>query len=111
MAVKGSVAKNNVAQTLATAFGADWVGEYNGKYYVWANDGGQRVQIAIALTCPKTMVNIVDSASQGGDFDWSSSAAPSGNAVATAVNTTEITEEEKQNIEHLKEMFNLNYKF
>lgn len=111
MAVKGSIAKAHVAEVMAKAFGADWVGEYNGKYYIWANDGNQRVQIAIALTCPKTMVNIVDSTSQGGDFDWSSSAIPSGNAVATAINTTEITDEEKQNIQRLKEAFNLNYKF
>ena len=110
MAIRGSIAKAHVAEVMAKAFGEDWIGEYNGKYYIWAKDGSQRVQIAVALTCPKTLVGAVDSASQGGDFDrsvqggWTSVAKP-------VLNTTEITEEEKLNIERLKETFNLDFKY
>ena len=111
MAVRGSLAKAQVAETLAKTFGEDWVGEYNGKYYVWAKDGAQRVQIAIALTCPKTFVGTVDSVAQGGDFDWSGNAGLTGATVAQPINTTEITDEEKQNIERLKTEFNLDYKW
>lgn len=112
MAVRGSLAKAQVAKALARAFGEDWVGEYNGKYYVWAKDGAQRVQIAIALTCPKTLVGTVDSVAQGGDFDWSGSAGLTGATIAQPIiNTTEITDEEKQNIERLKTEFNLDYKW
>lgn len=112
MAVRGTQAKATVAQTMATAFGEDWIGEYNGKYYVWAKDGAQRVQIAIALTCPKTNVGTVDSVAQGGDFDWSGTGSATVASVAQPmVNTVEFTEEEKQNIEHLKSQFNLDYKW
>lgn len=59
---KGSVAKVNVANKIAEAFGADYVGCEDGKkWYVWADDGGERVQIAITMTCPKT--NFAGSAS------------------------------------------------
>lgn len=53
---RGAIAKENVVKVLAEAFGKDWIGESDKKYYVWANDGGERVQIAIALTCPKNPV-------------------------------------------------------
>ena len=51
---KGSIAKAEVVQKIIATFGDDYVGEASNKYYVWADDGGEKVQIAIALTCPKT---------------------------------------------------------
>ena len=56
MAIRGSEAKINVAKKIAEAFGEDFIGEFDKKYYVWAKDGAERVQISIALTCPKNMV-------------------------------------------------------
>ena len=56
MAIKGAEAKVKVAQKLAEAFGEDWIGEVEKKYYVWVKEGAERVQIAISLTCPKNMV-------------------------------------------------------
>lgn len=53
MAARGSIAKVNVTETIKDAFGADFVGVSNGKMYVWANDGLEKVQIALAMTCPK----------------------------------------------------------
>ena len=53
---KGSTAKVNVQNKIAMAFGADYIGEQDKKIYVWADDGGERVQIAIAMTCPKTPI-------------------------------------------------------
>lgn len=112
MAVRGTQAKAAVTQIMANAFGEDWIGEYNGKYYVWAKDGAQRVQIAIALTCPKTLVGTVDSVAQGGDFDWSGTSDVTVASIAQPiVNSTEFTEEEKQNIERLKTQFGLEYKW
>ena len=110
MAIRGSIAKAHVAEVMAKAFGEDWIGEYNGKYYIWAKDGSQRVQIAVALTCPKTLVSTVDSTSQGGDFDWSVQGGLA-SVAKPVLNTTEITEEEKLNIERLKETFNLDFKY
>ena len=50
---RGSIAKTEVVQKIIAAFGDDYVGEASNKYYVWADDGGEKVQIAITLTCPK----------------------------------------------------------
>ena len=58
---KGAEAKEYVAKKLKEAFGDDYVGEVDKKYYVYAYEGGQKMQIAIAMTCPKTPVgNIVE---------------------------------------------------
>ena len=53
---RGSTAKSLVTKKIAAAFGEDFIGENGGKLYVWADDGGERVQIAIAMTCPKNFV-------------------------------------------------------
>ena len=74
---KGTTAKINVVKTLQKAFGADYIGEGDKKYYVWADDGGERVQIAISLTCPKIYLEVEDSApapsfpNEGIDFEAS----------------------------------------
>ena len=43
MAARGSVAKENIAKKLQEAFGKDYIGEFDRKYYLWGNDGGERV--------------------------------------------------------------------
>ena len=53
---RGSNAKNLITNKIAAAFGEDFIGEVDKKLYVWADDGGERVQIAIAMTCPKNPV-------------------------------------------------------
>lgn len=55
---KGSIAKTNVVAKLEAAFGADYIGEFDKKVYVFADDGGERVQIAIAMTCPKNEITV-----------------------------------------------------
>ena len=53
---KGSIAKQSIENKLKEVFGTDFIGVYDKKIYVFADDGGERVQIAIAMTCPKTEV-------------------------------------------------------
>ena len=53
---KGAEAKANFIQRIKTALGADYIGEVDKKYYVWSTENGERVQLAIALTCPKTPI-------------------------------------------------------
>lgn len=96
---KGSIAKTAVENKIAQAFGADYIGIFDKKLYVWADDGGEKVQIAIALTCPKTFVETDGTAPKtskavntSGAMDWSI------NTVDTKI---EITPEEEQNIEAL----------
>ena len=64
---KGTIAKQNIGKKLQELFGDNFVGESSGKYYVWENDGGEKVQIAISLTCPKNPIGTVDMSSAFGD--------------------------------------------
>jgi hypothetical protein len=94
MAARGSTAKSNVINKIAMAFGTDYVGEYDKKVYVYADDGGERVQIAIALTCPKNPVGAPEGASamDHSDWDFESFSAPQPTEKAT------ITEDEEKKI-------------
>ena len=93
MAVRGAIAKEKVVEKLAEAFGDNWIGEVDKKYYVWANDGGvDKVQIAIALTCPKNFVESGTSSFGSDDFDFSDE-MPKAQA--------EISDAEKENIARL----------
>ena len=56
---KGADAKIDIANRIAKALGDDWIGEVDKKYYVWGNENGEKIQICIALTCPKTPVSTV----------------------------------------------------
>ena len=53
MAVKGTLAKENITNKIIQALGNDYIGEFDKKLYAWADDGGNKIQVSIALTCPK----------------------------------------------------------
>lgn len=99
---KGAIAKELVAKKIAQVFGADFVGEFDKKLYVWAEENGEKVQIAISMTCPKTPVgaDTIDFKAEPGDslnFE-DMSAAPIKGGVAAP---TEISADEKKNIAEL----------
>lgn len=85
MAAKGTIAKENVVNKIREAFGSDFIREYDKKIYVWGQENGERIQIAIAMTCPK--VQIETGAPVAHNFEEPARA--------------EITEEEKKNIADL----------
>ena len=89
---KGANAKVVVENKIREAFGADFVGNVDKKLYVWADDGGEKVQICIAMTCPKVPVG-VGSENNGIDFDN----MPEG-GTPTEFKPAEITKEETENI-------------
>jgi hypothetical protein len=94
---KGAIAKDRALDIIQKAFGADWIGVYDKKAYVWAQDEGEKVQIAIALTCPKNPV-AVNVPTSGGGFDFSGK----DEVVAPATfEPAEITKEEQDNISNL----------
>ena len=97
---KGTIAKNVVAQKIAAAFGTDFVGEFDKKLYVWAEENGEKVQIAIAMTCPKNPVGDINFSAEPGNSlnfeDMSAGPVAGGNAAKA-----EITDEEKKNIAEL----------
>jgi|GEM_PF-1424575 len=98
---KGAEAKANVVKKIQAAFGADFVGEYDKKVYVWAQENGEKIQIAISMTCPKNPVGAVNPAALdfGGDLDFENMGAPV--VAQTSFEPAEISDEEKQTVADL----------
>jgi len=86
---KGQIAKDNVESIIAAAFGENYIGTVDKKIYVWGDENGEKVQVAISLTCPKTPVG--------------SAAAP----ISEAPKSMEFTQEETQTLEELLKKFDL----
>lgn len=94
----GTIAKQHIVDKIKEVFGSDYIGENASKHYVWANDGGERVQIAISLTCPKTPIGTVDVTSAFGDgIDFEATPV----VAQTKFEPAEITQEEKDNLSEL----------
>ena len=95
---KGNKAKEYVAKKLAEIFGEDYIGLVDKKYYVWSQEDGQKMQVAIAMTCPKTPIECdsvpVPTGSDTWDFE--------DNVKMTAAEpVNEISEAEMKNISDL----------
>ena len=100
---KGSIAKEAIVRKLAEAFGEDFLGEYDKKYYVKAKENGQYVQIAISLTCPKTPVESFGSM----DFGNNELNFEDGATIQPTKKATEISPEEEENLKTLIEKLGL----
>lgn len=104
---KGALAKTEVIKKIAQAFGEDFVGEYDKKVYVWAKENGEKIQIAISMTCPKVpidggnAINFDDS--QGLDFENMGTSKP----VQTTFTPAEISDEERNSVAELMERLGL----
>lgn len=101
---KGALAKQEVIDKIKQVFGNDYIGENANKHYVWAKDGGEKVQIAISLTCPKTPIGTVDVSSAFGDgldFEAEPVIAP------TKFEPAEITQEEMDTLATMMERLGL----
>lgn len=96
---RGSIAKNSVELKIIEAFGADFVGIADKKIYVWADDGGEKVQIAISMTCPKVGLETTPSE------ETSTNSFIEGVIPKTPV--VEMTPEEEANIQNLLKRLNL----
>lgn len=53
---KGVIAKQNLINKIIKTIGTDYIGEYDKKYYFWSEENGEKIQIAISMTCPKNPV-------------------------------------------------------
>lgn len=98
---RGSVAKSNAVEIMKKAFGDAWLGESANKFYIEADDGGEKVQLAIALTCPKNPVALNTPVVAGG-FDFSQT-----EVAQTKFEAVDFTDAERENINRLIEKFNL----
>ena len=96
---RGAIGKQNVVNKIKQAFGADYIGEYDKKFYVYTQENGERIQIAISLTCPKTQVAVADAPATG-DFNFEDD-APSTVVAAGTYQPAEITTEERERVNDL----------
>lgn len=103
MASKGTLAKQKIVNKIAEIFGTDFIGEYDRKIYLWSEENGERMQIALTLTCPKNPVGQVSSNSTELNFE------NMGETKASPVNFTpaEISDEERENVRKLMETLGL----
>ena len=97
---RGDIAKDAVVKKIQEAFGDAYIGCYDKKHYVWAKEGGEKVQIALALTCPKVPVAQINSDPFTKEINFEEignvpAVAPTGFAPA------EITEEETESLQRL----------
>ena len=55
---KGNLAKDNLIRRFITAVGDDYIGvsDDNKKHYFWSAENGEKVQVCISLTVPKTPI-------------------------------------------------------
>lgn len=55
---KGTIAKQNLLERFKTALGSDFAGmdADNKKAYFWSTESGERVQVCVTMTVPKTPV-------------------------------------------------------
>ena len=98
--MKGQIAKEQVVKIISQAFGKDYIGEFDKKHYVWANDGGEKVQIAIALTCPKIYRGIEETAPTALNFEDDNETFERGNH-PSRFQPAQITQQEKDTLENL----------
>ena len=109
MAAKGTEAKEKLIENFIKANSDNYIGCFDKKYYFWSNENGEKVQIAVSLTCPKTPIeidsNVVQTTNKNEMFNWDSSTAEIPVASSTAAAT--ITEEEQENLRVLMEKLGL----
>lgn len=100
---KGTEAKQRIANKMAEVFGSDWIGEYEKKYYIWSNENGERIQVAISMTCPKVPIEVSETTNttseDNSNWDWGNSSTS--NITPSTQISAEITEEEKKNLADL----------
>ena len=101
---RGAQAKNKVEQIISSAFKDNFLGIYDKKLYVQAEENGEMVQIAISLTCPKTPVTVSDKPlvfEDKLDFEAGTTVVPQSQV------QTEISDEERQTVKELMERLGL----
>ena len=102
---KGAIAKELLAKKIADALGDKWIGEVDKKYYVWSEENGEPVQIALTMTCPKNPVGTAPASqlvsADGFGLDFDNMPAPQKTA------PVEFTEEEENTINKLIAEFGL----
>ena len=93
---KGNTAKQQLTDKIVELLGDDFIAVIDKKILCWADDGGEKVQIAISMTCPKTAIGDVKVNSDDMDFGTKSVAGQ-----VSSFKPAEITKEETDNVNKL----------
>lgn len=99
MAARGTIAKESIKNTLIETFGDKYLGEMGGKLYILEEENGQKVQIAIALTCPKIGIELDESPQSDEPF-------PTNFSLYKALEV-EMTKAEEETVQDLIKKLNL----
>ena len=97
---RGNIAKENLIKRFATAVGEDYICEKDKKFYFWSTENGERVQVAISMTVPKTPV---ECNAPGGDLNFDTETPTS-----TSTKSVEMGEDEKATLDRLMTELGLN---
>ena len=95
---RGSLAKENLIKRFAAAVGEDFICEKDKKFYFWSTENGERVQVAVSMTVPKTPIECT---SPGGDLNFDNDNIPE-------VVTVEMNRDEKETLDRLMAELGLN---
>lgn len=101
---RGAQAKSKVEQIISSAFKDNFLGVYDKKLYVQAEENGEMVQIAISLTCPKTPVVVSEKPLI---FDNKLNFEDGATVIPHPQVQTEISDEERQTVKELMERLGL----
>lgn len=93
--MKGQIAKDNVINKIAAAFGKDYVGLVDKKVYVWSEEDGEKVQVCLSLTCPKNPVGV------GGEENGINFNAAANNSTPDIFSPASISDQEMENVRNL----------
>ena len=105
---KGDIAKKQIVEKIIEIFGQDKAFLADKKLYINTTENGQPIQVCIAMTCPKTMIEGTSvvaetKATVSNAFD-SFAAAPSS---AASYQPAEITPEERATVVDLMKKLGL----
>ena len=106
MAAKGSIAKDNLIKRFATAVGDDYIGASDDgkKFYFWSAENGEKVQVCISMTVPKTPIACGNVSN--GKFEFGDS-PESGSGVVVPQVKKEMDESEAAILARLKQELGL----
>lgn len=96
MAAKGTEAKERIVEKIQEIFGEDFAGYVDKKIYVWSKENGERVQVCLSMTCPKTPIGEVVIPRGDGGINFEEAVV-----AAAPVKSAEVTAEEQQKIADL----------
>lgn len=97
---KGNQAKEQVTNAIIQAMGNNFIAVVDKKIYAWADDGEEKVQVAISLTCPKIPI-------AAGDVP-SGTTASGGEVAPTPVTPTELSPADAEKVADLMQKLGIN---